>query len=120
MDELFGSRAIRLTDSLQYDVVTDPQPFDTPPVPVGGIAAIGSHIIYPESAKHDSVKVGVFLFQSKWTARRTKQCKVVRSIREDLDSAAVVALREIRFSPAIYQGEPVGTTIMVPIEFKLN
>jgi protein TonB len=46
--------------------------------------------------------------------------KVVKSVRADLDSAAVDALRQTKFNPAIWEGKPISVSIAMPIEFKLQ
>jgi len=37
-----------------------------------------------------------------------------------LDEAAIEAVRKVRFQPGKSSGNPVDTTVIVPIEFKLN
>jgi TonB family protein len=119
MDDIFGARGIRLVtgaDSTQNQA----NPFDTPPSPIGGMGAIGAKVRYPDSAVRDTLE-GRVVVEVKIDANGTVGfCRVIRGVRRDLDSAAVDAVRDVKFTPAVYRGKPVATTVMIPIAFTLK
>ncbi len=45
---------------------------------------------------------------------------VVRSLQPDLDQKAIEAVRQWRFEPATYQGQPVAVKIQVEVTFRLR
>ena len=120
MNELFGSRAIDLTDSLADDELAEAQPFDVPPMPVGGMSAIAGKLAYTESALRDSIEGRVVVAVKVDSSGAVTSCEVVRSLRADLDSVVVVAMGGVKFTPAVFEEKPVATTVMIPIEFKLK
>jgi TonB family protein len=46
--------------------------------------------------------------------------KVVRPLGYGLDEAALTAVKKYRFKPAMKNGHPVATQIMIEVKFKLN
>lgn len=65
-------------------------PYDEPPRPIGGYSVIQKNIIYPGIPN------------------------------TGLDEAAMEAVRNTRFKPALKKGEPVGVWISIPINFRLT
>ncbi|MCB9357835.1 MAG: energy transducer TonB [Calditrichaeota bacterium] len=120
MNELFGTRALILSDSLSDDASAEVQPFDTPPMPVGGMNAIAALLAYPESALRDTIEGRVVVAVKVDSSGSVTSCQVIRSLRADLDSVVVRAMPAVAFTPAIFEGNPVATTVMIPIEFKLK
>jgi TonB family protein len=142
MDDIFGSKGIRLaiaSDSVQSTLArsadksnaTDSAStkgearapfvaFDTPPAPVGGMAALTEQFCYPPSAKKDSIEGKVILEVTIDLNGTVRSCRVARGVRADLDSAAVNTVRNVTFTPAVMKGKPVMTTVMIPIAFRLH
>jgi protein TonB len=90
------------------------------PTPVGGMAELGKNVIYPDSALEDSLE-GTVLVEAKITIEGQAQAvKVVKSVRQDLDKAAVEAVMKTKWIPAKQDDKPVETTVAVPIQFKLK
>jgi len=93
---------------------------DTPPEIVGGVEALGKAIKYPATARQDGFQ-GIVLVGLKVGQTGTPQdLHVIKGARADLDTAAVEALRTVKFSPARIKGLPVEVEIVVPISFKLK
>jgi TonB family protein len=123
MDEIFGAKAVKLP-------IESPQPgsddstavveFDSPPHPVGGMQGLADLIIYPPSAKKDSVEGRVFVQAFIGKDGTVTKARVIRGVRADLDSAAVHAVCSMRFSPALQAGNPVAVWITIPIQFILR
>lgn len=119
MDELFGRGAMKLplpasassgraSDStrVRFDVAPALlQPLD---------------VSYPESAKRDSFEGQVVIEFEISRSGLIGKCRVIKSARADLDSAALDAVKRARFSPAIYQGDSVTATVAMPVRFKLD
>jgi TonB family protein len=118
MTELFGARAIPLPlpaqDSLRR------APFDVAPFPIGGMNALGEHIVYPPTAIRDSLEGRVVVDVTVSDRGVVLDCRVIKSVRADLDSAALAAVRPVRFSPAQYQGKPVAVHVAIPFAFQLK
>jgi TonB family protein len=121
-DEIFGSGTLHVPVQPADSVGTGESlvPYDTPPEPVGGMTALMKLVEYPASAVRDSLEGRVLV-----ELEISKQGKVVSSrlkkgVREDLDSAAVQAMRRAEFKPATYHNRPVAVTVVVPVLFKLD
>ena len=82
--------------------------------------AILERIEYPASAKRDSVEGRVVVKVGIDERGIVRDCQVVRGVRKDLDSVAVIAVRSVKFIPAMRQEKPVATTVMIPIAFRLK
>jgi len=93
-------------------------PWDDPPVPIGSIRPV-----YPEFARRAGIQGTVRLEVDVYKDGTVGNIRVVRSVQPGpggLDEAAIEAVRKVRFQPGKSSGNPVDTTVIVPIEFKLN
>ena len=90
------------------------------PQPEGGMAALAKAVVYPEAAKKDSV-TGTVYVQVKILSNGTiAATKIERGVRADLDSAAVKAIRSVRWEPGENEVGPVAAWVVVPMQFKLE
>jgi TonB family protein len=90
------------------------------PEPIGGMAAIYNNLRYPESARVDSLQGRVVLQFVVSKQGEVQDPRVVRSIRQDLDAAALKALEGVRFIPGMQGGQPVDVQFVLPIVFRLQ
>jgi len=124
MDEIFGPGTYELpVEARQAENIIGEeewQPFDVPPEIVGGMQSLAEKIKYPKSAKADKIEGRVILKLRVNENGGVTWVKVVKGVRADLDSAAVDALRQTKFNPAIWKGKPISVSIAMPIEFKLQ
>ncbi|HEY4612388.1 MAG TPA: TonB family protein, partial [Bacteroidota bacterium] len=67
------------------------------PEPIGGIAAIQNNVVYPETAKRDSIEGTVFVDTYIDEDGNVERTAVVRGVRSDLDVAAQNAVRAVKF-----------------------
>lgn len=74
---------------------------------------------YPDAARERKVDGTVLVQVLVGRDGRIKDTKIVKSIPE-LDDAAVVAVRQWIFKPAMSKGEPVAVWVAVPIKFSLH
>jgi periplasmic protein TonB len=98
----------------------DKMAFDQAPEPIGGMAAIGQHVVYPQAAKEAGIQGKVFVAVTVGADGHAKSVTVQKGVNSDLDQAAVKALEQIHWKPAMKDGKPVETSIVVPIQFKLE
>ncbi|MBW6513472.1 MAG: energy transducer TonB [Candidatus Syntrophosphaera sp.] len=101
-------------DDRPFDFV----PWDDPPVPIGAIRPV-----YPDFARRANVQGTVMLEVDVYKDGSVGNIRVLRSVQAGaggLDEAAISAIRAIRFQPGRSSGNPVDTTVIVPVEFKLN
>ncbi len=96
--------------------------FGTPPFFEGCLVTfIQEQIIYPESAKKDSLEGMVVISYWVDTCGSTIGHEIVRSLRKDLDEEAIRVTRLIKYkSPAFIKGKPVRIKEIVPVKFNLH
>jgi len=96
-------------------------PYDDPPIPIGGYAAIKNNLIYPELAREAGIEGNVFVQFFVDKKGRVREAMVVKGIpNSGLNEAAVDAIRKTRFIPAKQREMAVGVWISVPVYFKLH
>ena len=89
-------------------------PYEQPPVIVGQLRPE-----YPDFAKKAKVQGTVVLEVDVYIDGRIGEIRVKRSV-PGLDEAAIEAVRAVKFKPGKTNGKPVNTTVIIPIEFRLN
>lgn len=108
------SSSLNPTDLPPFDFV----PWDDPPVPIGAIKPV-----YPDFARRANVQGTVVLEVDVYKDGSVGNIRVLRSVQSGsggLDEAAIQAVRAVRFQPGKSSGNPVDTTVNIPVEFKLN
>lgn len=75
--------------------------------------------VYPAKAKRDRLQGRVQLKVLVDEKGRASEVRVVRSV-PDLDNAAVAAVAQWTFRPAMKDGRPVAAWVVVPVEFRLR
>ena len=89
--------------------------YDTPPIPLTSISPE-----YPEDAQADQIE-GMVLVQAFILANGSvADVGVLKSLRDDLDQSAIVAIQNTTFEPATADGNPVAVWISIPINFRLS
>ncbi len=96
-------------------------PYDDPPVPIGGYAAIQRNIIYPEIAQEAGIE-GTVVVQAFVNKRgKVTETLILKGIpNTGLDEAAMVAIRKTKFIPAKQRDRAVGVWISIPVNFRLK
>ncbi|MCH8494771.1 MAG: TonB family protein [Balneolales bacterium] len=90
------------------------------PEPIGGMMAIYEHVRYPDSARRDGIQGRVVIQFVVNEEGNVEDPQVIRSVREDVDSAALQAIKNVRFSPGLQRGQPVKVQFQLPIEFRIQ
>lgn len=94
--------------------------YDSPPSPVGGMAAIQKALTYPESARKEEVQGTVKIKVQIGIDGTVVDTEVIESLHDACDSAAVKAIRAVQWKPAMKGNNPVKVWIMVPIQYRLS
>lgn len=91
------------------------EPFDTPPSPVQPVEPE-----YPQGARKAGIEGDVLCAVTIDAEGRVTSVEVLRSAAPLLDDAARRALLQWVFSPALRDGEPVPSQVVVPVRFALD
>lgn len=110
----------------------DGWPLDTEPVLEGGIARLQSNVLYPPQARMAGVQGTVYVQFVVDESGLPTDVRVAHGIDRDalngsrldaaqqLEEAAMQAVRRARFSPGRVDGRAVRVLFTVPIRFRLN
>jgi len=90
-------------------------PYETPPQPVKPIIPD-----YPEMARKAGIEGMVVLLVLIDKEGKVRDVQVRKGIGAGLDEAAVAAVRQTPFTPAIQNSRPVAVWMSVPIRFRLR
>ena len=93
--------------------------FDEPPQPVGGFAAVAKNLRYPEVARKLGVEGRVLVHLRVDANGDIAEANIVQSIRDDMDAAAIKALKRTKWVPAKLNGKAVAAEFDMPVIFKL-
>lgn len=95
--------------------------YDTPPEPLGGYAAIMNAVVYPELDRDSGVEGTVIvqvLIQKDGT---TTNPKVLKGVPDSgLDQAALDAVKDLKWKPAMANDKAVTVRVSLPIVFRLD
>lgn len=91
---------------------------DAPEI-VGGLGALYLHIQYPEAARRNGIQGRLVLEFTVLTDGTTDHVRVLKPLHPLCDSAAVRALRTVRFAPGTREGKPVPVRMTLPVRFQL-
>ncbi len=114
--QLFGEEALK---KLPEPVLNKSNirfiPYDVPPRPKEPI-----NPEYPESALKDSLEGTVILQTFINKSGRAEKINILRGVRDDLDRAAVSAIKKVSWEPAKSKEKQVSVWISIPVNFKLK
>jgi TonB family protein len=123
-------------------VVAPPAPGVTPPPPItvapfpppdGALPKYGDYVYveelpeaitkvapeYPTTCREQGVEGTVMVQALVGRDGRVKDTRIIKSIPM-LDAAAVAAVRQWVFKPALYQNRPVAVWVATPVKFSLH
>ncbi|MBN1481543.1 TonB family protein [candidate division KSB1 bacterium] len=95
--------------------------YDTPPEPIGGMAAVQKKLRYPKAAKDAGLQGTVKVKVTVDKRGRVRDTEIVESFGDDdCDTAAQRAIRGSRWKAAEKEKKKVEAWVEVAIEFKLD
>ena len=86
---------------------------------IGGIRSYYLKIRYPERARTKGIQGRLMLRFTVTRSGTPEDIRVSRSLHPLLDTAAVRALRAVRFRPATQNGRPVSMPTKLPVRFRI-
>lgn len=96
-------------------------PYDDPPEPIGGYAAIQRNVKYPEIAQEAGIEGTVIVQAFINKSGKVTDVIILKGIpNTGLDEAAMDAIKKTRFRPAKQRDRAVGVWISIPVNFKLR
>lgn len=96
-------------------------PYDEPPEPIGGFAAIQEKLKYPEIARKAGVEGRVLVYAQIDEQGQVVRTRVIQSLGPNgCDEAAEAAIRAVKWKPAKQRDRAVKVWIAVPVDFKLR
>lgn len=123
-DQLPENYNLDQTQDLNVDKgKVEDDPYEFTPVekePYVDLAEIQKKIEYPETARRAGVEGKVTLRVKVGKDGRVKKTIIEDSPSSMLNEAAIKAVKEVIFTPAIQNGEPVECWVSIPINFKLR
>ncbi|MBN2601996.1 MAG: energy transducer TonB [Candidatus Marinimicrobia bacterium] len=96
-------------------------PYDEPPEPDGGFAAIQRNVVYPEIAQEAGIEGTVVVQAFVNEFGKVTECIILKGVpNTGLDEAAINAIKKTKFKPAKQRDRNVGVYISIPVIFKLQ
>ncbi len=96
-------------------------PYDEPPAPIGGFAAIQRNLEYPEIARKAGIEGTVIVYAQIDKTGKVIRTKVVKPLgNSGCNEAAVKAIKSVKWKPAKQRDKPVTVWVSVPVKFKLK
>lgn len=111
--QLTSNRIIVEEDAI-FEVVEDY------PQMVGGMKSLLEKLYYTEIAKRIGIEGKVILTAIIDKNGDVIGAEIYKSLFDDLDKIALIAVKELKFIPGKQRGKPVKVKIQIPIQFKLN
>ncbi len=83
-------------------------------------ADLQRRVKYPDMARRNGIEGTVFVGALVGKDGRVEKTQIISSDNEILNNAAIAAVKETVFTPAIQNGNPVRLWVRIPIAFKLR
>ncbi|MDW7682144.1 MAG: energy transducer TonB [bacterium] len=105
---------------------TDPDeiifvPYDEPPEPIGGFAAIQRNLKYPEIARKAGIEGTVIIYAQISDKGDVIRTRVIKALGQSgCNEAAIEAIQSVKWRPAKQRDKPVTVWVSVPVRFKLK
>ncbi|MFC1543070.1 TonB family protein [Candidatus Neomarinimicrobiota bacterium] len=116
----------KATNDLRSEAIAPPKEpiYDDvkPPQIIGGALALQQQLVYPAAARAAGIEGKVFLSAFITKDGKAEEVRVVENFTGDasLAEAAVAAIRNLSWEPALELGSPVDTWFTAPVTFRLG
>mgnify|MGYP002639551434 CR=1 FL=1 len=119
--ELTGFDYLAPPPTIAPDIPLNPADVSDMPVPIGGYNSIMKRVVYPEIAREAGIEGTVTIEAVIGKNGLIREAKILRGIpKTGLDEAALAAVLETKFHPALQMGRPVPVRMAIPIKFRLK
>jgi len=103
------------------DFPVDPATVSDMPIPIGGYQEIMKRVIYPEIAREAGIEGTVTIKALIGRDGVIREAEVFSGLpKTGLDEAALAAVLQTTFHPAMQMGRPVPVYMSIPIKFRLK
>lgn len=82
--------------------------------------ALRSRIVYPDTCRKNDIEGKVLVAVLIGVDGKQEKLQVLESVDINLDHAAMRAIQESEFAPALQNGKPVKTWVRIPVQFSLG
>lgn len=93
---------------------------DRRPEILGGRGILSLHLKYPAAAREQGIEGRMEVQFTVDTDGEARNIVVSKPLHPLCDSAAVKAIRAVRFRPGTYEGEPIPVRMSLPIRFEIR
>ena len=90
---------------------------DKSPMPVGGMAAVAKKVVYPKEIEGKNIKGDVQVMVTVDSTGVILATSIFKALHPACDSAAIKAVRAVKFKPGEKAGVKVKKKIIIPINF---
>lgn len=90
---------------------------DKSPMPVGGMEAVAKKVVYPDEIKGKNIKGEVQVMVTVDSTGTILATKIYKALHPACDSAAVNAVRSVKFRPGEKNGKKAIKKVIIPINF---
>ncbi|HPN37408.1 MAG TPA: energy transducer TonB [Melioribacteraceae bacterium] len=87
---------------------------------IGGIQALAKNIVYPPDAKEKGIQGKVFVKVYIDEQGNVFDTEIIKSLEKSCDEAAINAVKNLKFKPAVENGKNVKVVVVIPIQFRLG
>ena len=93
---------------------------DVTPAPVGGMTSLQEKIVYPELARVVGIDGKVSVLASIDENGFVTEAKIIKGIGAGCNEAALDAVKNTKFTPAMKDQKPFKVDVVIPIVFSLS
>jgi len=93
---------------------------DVTPLPIGGMKTIQEKIVYPEIAMIAGIDGKVYVLASIDENGYVTNAKIIKGIGAGCNEAALDAVKQTKFTPAMKDQKPIKVEVLIPIVFALS
>lgn len=90
---------------------------DKSPLPVGGMAAVAKKVVYPDEIKGKNIKGDVQVMVTVDSTGAILATSIYKALHPACDSAAINAVRAVKFNPGTKAGVKAKKKVIIPITF---
>jgi TonB family protein len=105
---------------VEFISLTEDTSFYELPKIVSGIVALQSKIKYPDYARRSMIEGKVYVSVDLDSLGKIENCKLIKGINPECDSAAIEEIKKQIFVPAKRKGVPIRDTFSIMVLFRLQ